>query len=123
MKPKPYSVIGRTITVKRSKWARGGKRGLARLRNDDGNMCCLGFAAEQCGYTKSQIQDQFTPEDLKHTSGVRRLIGLTKLDGSDTVTCHELAATNDDSDLNDTDREKQLQTLAKRAKFRFRFVD
>ncbi len=30
------------LTISRKKWARGGKRGLACLLNDEGNRCCLG---------------------------------------------------------------------------------
>ena len=38
----------KTITVKRSKWARAGAdKGQSRLLNDFGNMCCLGFACKQ----------------------------------------------------------------------------
>jgi len=46
-----------TLTIQRDKWARGKNNGLSALLNDDGNMCCMGFAAIQItGLTPDQIR-------------------------------------------------------------------
>lgn len=37
------------LTIDRAHWLRGGKLGRSELRNIQGNMCCLGFYAEQAG--------------------------------------------------------------------------
>ena len=54
-----------TLTIDRSKWARGKNNGLSALLNDDGNMCCLGFAAIQItGLTPDDIQGFGQYEEL-----------------------------------------------------------
>ena len=53
------------LIIDRKKWARGGNGGLSSLLNDDGNMCCLGFAAIQItGLTEEQIQGFGQYEEL-----------------------------------------------------------
>lgn len=45
------------LKIIRDEWARGGNNGLSSLLNDDGNKCCLGFAALQItGLTENQIR-------------------------------------------------------------------
>lgn len=43
------------LVIDRLKWARGGMNGPPMLLNSDGNMCCLGFAAIECGLKDSDI--------------------------------------------------------------------
>ena len=59
----------KTLTIDRGKWARGGHNGLPALLNDDGNQCCLGFAALQItGLSEEQIDGcgLFSEIDTKH---------------------------------------------------------
>lgn len=44
-----------TLTIDRKRWARGGKKGEAALLNDEGNMCCLGFACKKLGVSEEQL--------------------------------------------------------------------
>ena len=60
-----------TITVDRNTWARAGaNKGDSLLLNDQGNMCCLGFAEEQLGVPKSALECIFTPQQV----GVKNLL-------------------------------------------------
>ncbi len=122
MKHKPYSIIGRTITVKRSKWARGETGHDSGLLNSIGNrMCCLGFAARQCGYKKDEIKGISTPCMIRND---HRFVGLTSTSGgSNTDLCQELMVINDKVGIECATREMRLKSLAKRAKFRFKFID
>lgn len=53
-----------TLVIDRSRWACGGKGGDSALRNCLGNMCCLGFLAEQAGYKPEELADELTPYDI-----------------------------------------------------------
>lgn len=53
------------LVIDRNRWARGKKNGLSSLLNDDGNMCCLGFAALQItGLSETDIQGFGQYEEL-----------------------------------------------------------
>lgn len=43
------------LEIDRLTWARGGMNGTSLLLNVDGNMCCLGFAAIECGLKAEDI--------------------------------------------------------------------
>lgn len=54
------------LIIDRAKWLRGtaAVRGSYLLRKEDGKMCCLGFLALACGYTKEEIRGKSSPSDL-----------------------------------------------------------
>jgi len=55
------------FVVKRSEWLRGGRNGKgvaasSTLRDDDGHMCCLGFAGQQlCDINPIRLRNVATP--------------------------------------------------------------
>tara|TARA_R110000782_G_scaffold184388_2_gene274611 strand:- start:1042 stop:1404 length:363 start_codon:yes stop_codon:yes gene_type:complete len=54
----------KTVEIHRAKWARGKLNGDAALLNDDGNMCCLGFACQQLlGLTDDQMRHLGEPHE------------------------------------------------------------
>ncbi len=63
------------LTINRGKWVQGGERvgeilGSPELLNDEGNMCCLGFYAKQCGVPEDKLSGIATPEQVKGSTRV-----------------------------------------------------
>lgn len=127
------------ITVKRSKWGTGPAGG--SLRNaESGLRCCLGFAMEQVGCATSHITGAGMPADCLWNYSDRRreekekvLVkkGLLKekttewgcVVSENSDFCIQAAGINDDEDITDTEREKQLKELAKKHGHTMRFID
>jgi hypothetical protein len=100
-------------TVNRRTWARGGKNGLSRLLNGDGNMCCLGFLGVASGVSKESLFNKLTPGGLS----------LQEQDKYPIVNLWEFfVETNDNQNMTDADREKRLKEAARENGFSFRFV-
>ena len=57
------------LEIIRSRWARGGINGSSMMRNNDGNMCCLGFLAMRCGYEASDLEGRPSPSSVIGESG------------------------------------------------------
>jgi hypothetical protein len=79
-------------------------------------MCCLGFYALQCGVDQNDILDISTPDSLPKISLLRQSDGswLLRHDVSvpmPSLDCNELMLINDNEDLPDSDREKQIATI------------
>lgn len=114
----------KTVTIKRSKWLRGGKD--PYMRNPDtGKMCCLGFLARKAGLSTRQINDKREPEDLAQC-----ITGLTNVFDDDphssltnTATCLDLMCANDENLINDEAREKEIKKLGKKIGVTFKFED
>lgn len=106
-----------TFTINRRLWHRGKrKHESALLVAATGRMCCLGQIALQCGYTKDEIRDKAAPSCLEDDSK------LAKFDlGENYHLADEMMPVNDDTDLDDTERERELKRLAK-GHFKLRFV-
>ncbi len=115
------------FTVRRKKWARGGKNGRAELLNSDGNMCCLGFAACQvsrktheqllnCGkpsevyLRKSFLTDEYRPEP-------------NWVDVSNNKLTQKAITINDSVKITDETREKRLKALFRKYGIIIKFVD
>jgi len=122
--------MNKNFTVDRSFWHRGGWRldsdsqrlghGGAALRNDEGNACCLGHIANQCGLPWSELDGVELPGDLRSTSkpplyGVlidfesEELTDTENTPNSDLV--NEAAGINDNSKISDSEREEKLTEL------------
>jgi hypothetical protein len=116
----------KTITVDRKKWARGGKNGDACLLNDQGNMCCLGFAARQISrISRSALADAGMPCDVYMKPSF-----LTEIDTSsnpnevqDNALSRAAANFNDDLKISDKMREYKLTRLFKKHGIKIRFVN
>lgn len=52
------------FTVSRETWIRGNPHGSCLLK-DNGHMCCLGFLARACGFSKGFILYRCLPDDIK----------------------------------------------------------
>lgn len=109
----------KTVTVRRSEWARGGRNGDARLLNTNGCMCCLGFAI--CQITKikkSDIDGEKMPEEV-----FNRKSFLTEEDGCNNSFAEEASFINDTKDLLEKHREKKLKDLFKKNDINLKFID
>jgi hypothetical protein len=117
----------KSFTVRRKKWARGGINGEAALLNDEGCMCCLGFAACQISrIPKTILFDEGEPNGVYKSNSF--LTVLEKLeDDSTEVSNNDLAnramAINDDTDISDKMREAKLKRLFRKHKIIINFVD
>lgn len=128
--------------MNRAKWVRGGGGMLARtkvgetnLRNDRGNMCCLGHIMLQLGYQKSELEGKYMPVDvieglLARWQDCPAMAPLTrrvkpKYEGYRTAQNTQLTvvavALNDDSGLGDEQREEKLTALFKRKGYTLTF--
>jgi hypothetical protein len=114
------------LTINRAKWARGGYNGESRLLNDDGNMCCLGFACRARGFRAENIKDIGTPSSLE--GGGSRVTRMEKLgpmvtsefNNSD-ETDHAVSI-NDNQRISDKMREYRLKPILKKLGFAAKFV-
>lgn len=59
------------LVIDRRTWLRGNTRP-STLRNEKGEMCCLGFRALQCGYGAETIKFRSTPRSLINSDDVKR---------------------------------------------------
>lgn len=111
----------KTLTIKMSKWARGGKNGPSGLENGDGNMCCLGFLAKACGVAGSERRCATMPASLLASD--RRKMPKKLFDWDcDSQLGIDLAAINDDVHLSDEARKRQLRSFFKEIGYNLRFV-
>lgn len=119
------------VIIDRKKWSRGNLSGNALLvnrafRNDlmnvapmpkIGRMCCLGFACLVLGATRKEISGETMPSTVE-----KELPGLNYRNG-DTSFSKQASAINDNPDITDKEREKQLKKLARENGFIFKFVN
>lgn len=113
-----------TVLIPRKKWYRGKGPHKSFLRDENDMHCCLGFAARKCGATVDQITNQITPAEVQEKSNIS-LPGLTEgnLSARNTVVCCSLMTVNDDTAIGDTERERDLKDLARKAGYRFIFTN
>lgn len=57
------------LKIIRKHWIRGGVNGRSYMRNDHGNMCCLGFLGKACGYSDSELLGFSDPWDVMIHAG------------------------------------------------------
>lgn len=106
----------KSLVISRKKWLRG--TGVGRLLDAQGKMCCLGFACLAAGVPKTYIQESGMPSDVAGN------IPLLSRHRRDSALSRSAAPINDDTLLNDAEREAQLTKLfaQKRYGVRLRFV-
>jgi hypothetical protein len=109
----------KTLIIDRSKWLRG-KPEDSRLRNRDGEMCCLGFFGLACGIPIAELEAHRTP--LGHTLTTNRnrwpewLVRSTptKAVYAGSPQCGDLMGDNDSRGLTEPEREERIAaTFAK----------
>jgi hypothetical protein len=106
-----------TTTIVASKWARGGRHGNAKgicatsLLNDDGTMCCLGFDAVQRGLCPEANRED-CPSDLYEQDRAYAEAWQAKDATDDDISLESLAVDiNDDPEISDNERIKQLRPI------------
>lgn len=57
------------LKIIRKRWVRGGFNGRSYMRNDHGNMCCLGFLGRACGYSDDDLHGFSDPWDVMISAG------------------------------------------------------
>jgi hypothetical protein len=119
------------VKINRKKWLRGGKNGegnaiTSKLRNCNGEKCCLGFVCTTLGIKSTRLTGIFEPQDLRS----RKIIpGLTKkgfFGGEDdyinTRPCRTAININD-GDMPDEKREIKLKKIANKMGYNFEFIN
>ena len=125
------------FTIDRKKWINGSnseyfQKGEVMLRNEKGNMCCLGFFAKSCGFHARSLTGMYEPGDLfneesyksthsfngvsdsvsrkmkrnaKKAEGtpIKELLTVT---GKNNTRCSSLMKVNDDTFISNKKREK-----------------
>lgn len=116
----------KTVVVKRSKWMRGDQETSCLRNKKTGKMCCLGFLTREAGFRTRQINGKLQPDDL-----TKCIKGLTRphtycdqdTDIINTETCKNMMDINDDKNIDDETREKQIAREGKRIGVNFKFVE
>lgn len=132
----------RALTIDRRKWARGARGGSSALLNDIGGMCCLGFEARACGFTKKSLFEAGTPMDITlndsraHTKrkAVTKAPHLLKLIEEspgddpfvylkDTTFVNRAVRINDTNRITERTRETRLQALFAKQDINLQFIN
>lgn len=95
----------KSFTVERSSWMRGTSRGL--LRGLNGLMCCLGFYCLAAGCSEDDIEEMEYPSDV----------------GIEFYRQAHIAQVNDDTEIDDCEREAKLTERFGKAGIEVKFVD
>jgi hypothetical protein len=128
------------LTIQRSKWYRGQDSTESRLLRPDGRMCCLGFYAKALGATDDQIESLHTPamclsnpnilpNPFTWGNGGEWLLFLppnapkTIRNHQNSKTCSALMNLNDDREINDETREKEVKEIFAKNGVEVEFVD
>lgn len=111
------------FTVRRSKWLRG--KGDGYLLNDEGKMCCLGFAVNQiCKVPKKKLLDTFRPCDVLEST---KETTFTTISYENVIIdkhfVEEAIEVNDDSTISDSGREELLTEIFKENGIKVTFKD
>ena len=114
------------IKVRVKYWLRGRPYDSSLLKGR--KMCCLGFAALQCGFTKKEIRGVEMPGRIEsdNSSAIEKAKFLfngpsTYLNGKNTRFSIDAASINDDREINDNVRMTKLRALAKKYGHQFIF--
>lgn len=105
------------FTVERDHWLRGTDNGW--LLNYKGDRCCVGFYAQACGLDDEAIMGCGPLREAAHDSTDPVQKAIFKLD--DTKTMQTIYFTNDNSFLDDEERERKLTRLFKRLGIKVNF--
>ena len=125
------------VTIDRSKWRCGsdGKsakrgEGLTQLLNNDGFMCCLGFASLAAGVDECDIKERWYPRGAAIKSRAARelmiragmLCGDIDDDIDEPLGIKEAIHANDSTILPDRDREAKVRAALKKIGMKVKFV-
>lgn len=108
------------FVIDRKRWYRGKGDSESRLLvPGTQKMCCLGQVARQCGLKPKNIRDVSSPANVStvlHDQFPKWLLGICVLDAKtiDSPACTNAMAVNDDPEITDKDRERQLKAIFKK---------
>lgn len=97
------------------------------LRPEDQRMCCLGFVAQQCGFTKKQLSEISDLHGLCMMGETSSPL-VTKISELDLVSCdwgtlqNALITINDEFEGTPSKRLRKLNGVCRRYKAKFRFA-
>lgn len=112
------------FTIRRSKWRRGGiqynnDKGQTFLLNNQGYMCCLGFATNQiCRIPKKDLLEQGAPTCVFENKST-----FTDEGGCNNDLTKRAIRINDACNISDKVREKRLTALFKKHDIKVTFKD
>lgn len=108
------------VTIKRSKWARGGRD--TKLVNSDGTMCCLGFVCNAYKVPK-YVMDTEKPSYVQHPRvPAALLVKYGGWDSWDSLLSEEAIMLNDNELITSKTRERKLTSLFKKVGIKLKFV-
>lgn len=121
------------VLIDRATWIRGQGSTVSALLTPEGLKCCLGFAANACGFKDADLKGMLTPADLSynlddHPNWMLLLEDSGSHDDGegirvpDSKACNELMDTNDTLDLSEAEREERLALQMPKVGFRPIFV-
>lgn len=127
-------MILKTLTVKRSEWARGDINGPSSLVNEIDKKCCLGFFMKKCGVSYKKMKLCPTPNDVEYKNEilfkkVPQLVSFVREDEEsrcplrNTNFCDVAMIINDDKRINEETRENRLIELFKNHNIKLKFVN
>jgi hypothetical protein len=117
----------KTFTVRRGSWLRGSSNG--ELRDERGKMCCLGFLCLAYGANWRAIEGHGMPQGVVGGSGkfpkwlraeIYKSLGSTVPVAKNSV--YVIADINDDRNIDDETRERQLTEEFAKQKLSIKFV-
>lgn len=109
------------VVVNKRRWLRGDDENSKLLRVKDNKMCCIGFLARELGCKRKDIAEvgMLCGVKTEAAQAFNRDYGLS---GTGYMTPLDKAyEVNDDTDLNDKERMRQLREIGKEMGVRFVF--
>ena len=111
------------LVIDRERWGRGDPK-TGALMNDQGKMCCLGFAAEACGLELTPDSDVMMPADLGDAKyKMPEWMCPQYDDGSWPNQVTKAAQINDEAATTDAAKEEALKALFAMHGTKLYFVD
>ena len=121
MENKPLKVI-----VDRTKWLRGEGDIHSKLLTIDNKMCCLGFAAISAGISRDMITGRTSPavvaKFFSKEFPLKMLVYDTPIPSNNPI-CKALMCANDNENILDEEREKEIIKLGKEVGIEFEFIN
>ena len=103
-----------TVIINRKTWLRG--KVDSELRKPNGKKCCIGFLASTLGAKNKEITGVSVLADMYNNV-------CLSFSSEHSTPLSEAYEANDDLNMNDREREKELRTIGKAMGVRFRFIN
>ena len=121
-----------SFTIDESMWSRGGEVD-TKLLNIQGRRCCLGFAAQACGFSDGEIYEWGAPSHLgelvvgkswfKYLTFKEAINYSGEFERLDTKLCEKIINVNDDKNLLDEERKDCLKELFAELEVEVKFIN